>query len=448
MSEKEAITSYGVLVLIVLSFAGFLFGYHVAIVSGALIFLTSAFSLSTSAEGFFVAVMLLGGLGGALIAGPMADHLGRKKSLACAVLLFIIGSWCIVGAIDYTSLLWGRVMSGLAAGIVTVISPMSLAEIAPPAYRGRCVSLFQFMIALGILLAYGISFIFAHAQVWQPPFKVGILLSVVQFAALFALPETPAWLLTQGKRNQAESVWRKVRADTQWQKELEQITPLKEKHNRWQLCFKSYFFKILCIGVALNLFQQITGINAVIYYTPRIFKELGIDSSFGMFLATLVVGLINVLATVFSAWILDKVGRKRLLLVGSAGMTLSLTLLSTLFLKRNSINDAIACFSLISYVAFFAMSLGPVTWVVLSEIFPLSIRGSGMAIAIACNWLANYVVALTFPDLIQRFGVSIVFALFGSLYLLAFLFIYRFIPETKGKTLEEIETMVKLRKKV
>lgn len=446
MNEKENITSYGILVWIILSFGGLLFGYHVAIISGALIFLTPAFLLSTSAEGFLVAIMLLGGLGGALIAGPMANYLGRKKSLACMALLFILGSWCMIEATNYACLLWGRVISGIAAGIVTVISPMSLAEMAPPSYRGRCVSLFQLMIALGVLVAYGVSFIFVHSQTWQPSFKLGMLLSLLQLAAIFALQETPAWLLSQGKRDQAERVWRKIRTDTLWQKELQQTRIDKEKQNSWRLCFKSYFFTILCIGVLLNLFQQITGINAVIYYAPRIFKELGVASSFGMFLATFVIGIINLLATVLSGWLLDKTGRKRLLLVGTFGMTASLAILSMLFLQRNGLHDRIACFCLISYVAFFAMSLGPVTWVVLSEIFPLSIRASGMAIAIACNWLANYLVALTFPDLIHRFGVGMVFSLFAGLSLLALLFVYRFIPETKGKTLEEIETMVKSRK--
>ena len=445
MDRKENVTKYGLFVLIILSFGGLLLGYNAGIIAGALIFLTPAFSLSNTAQGFLVAVMLLGGLGGALIAGPMADLLGRKKSLPFMALLFIFGSWWMMNATDYTSLLWGRVMSGLAAGMAAVISPMSLAEMAPASYRGRCVSLFQLMIALGTLIAYATSFIFIHSQTWQPLFKLGILLSLLQFFALFILPETPAWLLSREKRSQAITIWRKIRVDTGWEKELAQIRVPKERAP-FLLCFKSYFFKILWIGVMLNLFQQITGINAVIYYTPRIFSELGITSSFGMFLATLVVGLINVLATVLSAWLLDRVGRKRLLLIGAAGMTLSLTLLCSLFLQRNNINDALACFSLISYVAFFAISLGPVTCVMVSEIFPLSIRGSGMAIAIASNWLANYLVALTFPNLIEQLGVSGVFALFASLSLLAFLFVYRFIPETKGKTLEEIETMLKLGK--
>lgn len=443
---SESLKSYGVFTLIVVAFGGLLFGYYTGVISGALIFLAKDFTLTDAQQGYLVAVLLLGGLLGSLLAGPLADRLGRKKSLLLMAFLSLLGSWWLTTATDYTSFLWGRVICGIAAGIVCVATPMSLAEMAPPRYRGRCVSLFQLMISLGVLVSYGVSFIYAQAEAWRPLFAIGTFLSLVQLVTLVFIPESPAWLLARASPTRAARAWSQLRGDTSWKKEMEQFQNTPRQTNQWLLCFKPLYFAILCICLVLNVFQQITGINAVIYYTPRIFSEMGIDSSFGMFMATLVVGLINVLSTLLSAWLLDKAGRRRLLIIGSSGMTVSLTVLSIVVLERSYFNDAVACVSLISYVAFFAMSLGPVTWVVLSEILPLSIRSVGMALALVGNWLANYVVCLTFPDLIHHLGVSGSFALFGSLSLLALLFVFCFIPETKGKTLEEIETMVKSRK--
>lgn len=412
--EKETLTPYGIFTLVVVAFGGLLFGYYTGVISGALLFLTEDFTLTDAEQGHIVAILLLGGLLGSLLAGPLADRLGRKKSLMLMAFLSLLGSCWLMTATDYTSLLWGRVICGIATGFACVAAPMSLAEMAPPCYRGRCVSLFQLMISLGVLVSYGVSFIYAQSAAWRPLFAIGAFLSLIQLVTLIFIPESPVWLLARANTTRAARGWMQLR------------------------CFKPIYFIILCL--VLNVFQQITGINAVIYYTPRIFSEMGITSSSGMFMATLVVGIINVLSTLLSAWLLDKAGRRRLLIIGTSGMTLSLTLLSTVA------NDAVACLSLISYVAFFAMSLGPVTWVVLSEILPLSIRGLGMAIALVGNWLANYAVSLTFPDLIRHLGVSGSFALFGSFSLLALLFVFCFIPETKGKTLEEIETMVKSRK--
>jgi len=446
MIKKENIKPYGIFILISLAFGGFLFGYYTGVISGALLFLTKDFTLSDAQQGFIVAVLLLGGLLGSLIAGPLTDHLGRKKSLTLMAFLSLFGSWWLMTATDYAALIWGRMICGLATGIVCVAAPMSLAEMAPPHYRGRCVSLFQLMISLGVLVAYGVSFMYAYSETWRPLFGLGVILSLIQLIVLVFLPESPAWLLARGKISQASRIWSQLRSDTAWKTEIDQSQQSSRPPNQWLLCFKPTYLTILCICLVLNLFQQITGINAVIYYTPRIFSEIGIDSSFGIFMATLVVGIINVLSTVLSAWLLDKAGRRRLLLIGTSGMTLSLTVLSIVVLERNFFNDAVACLSLICYVAFFAMSLGPVTWVVLSEILPLSIRAVGMAIALAGNWLANYTVSFIFPDLIHQLGVSGSFALFGSLSLFALLFVFCFIPETKGKTLEEIETMVKSRK--
>lgn len=443
MHAKEVLTPYGLLVLIIAAFGGFLFGYHTGVISGALVFLNPIFQLNPSQEGMVVSIMLLGGLFGAVASGHLADRFGRKKAMFLMAFLFVIGSLVIAFSSSYGQVLVGRGISGIAIGIVSVVAPLYLAEIAPPHYRGRCVSAFQLLISLGILSSFIAAFVFSKDQHWQMPFIMGALLSFFQIVALCFIPESPSWTMSHRRVSQTIKTLTRLREDTQWKKELENMSKKLNATLKWNFFLKPYMLRILMVGCILSAFQQITGINAVIYYTPKIFKAVGITSNIGSFLATLSIGCINCIATVFSLWALDRMGRRILLLIGSFGMAVSLCVVSYVFFRAIHVHVFWALVGLMGYVACFAFSLGPAIWVVLSEIFPLEIRSHAIACCLALNWLANYVVSFVFPNMIATWGGGLSFALFAAISLIAFLFVYRCIFETKGKSLEEIENLVK-----
>lgn len=437
MRKKEQLSPYGHFVVFVVAFGGILFGYNTGIISGALVFISPAFQLSTVQEGMVVSLILLGALFGALSAGFFADRIGRKNTLFLTALLFMLGTLIIATADTYSQLLWGRCIGGLALGLVSVVSPLYLGETAPPHYRGRCVSLFQLFIALGILCAYITAVAFAPEQRWRPLFVIGAVPALLQFIAIFLIPETPIFSAASGKYPLAKRTLTQLRLDKAWEADLPKM---QHKHKMsLKACFKKNMLYVIAIGALLSIFQQITGINAIIYYTPKIFAVSGISNTL---IATLAIGVINTLATVVSLWLMDIAGRRRLLLIGVSGMLISLAVLAWAFLSNSVFIDKIAVACLMVFVASFAISFGPVTWVILSEIFPLKIRGAAIAISLVLNWLSNYALALTFPQLITHLGGGTMFAIFAGIALLALYFVYSMIPETKGKTLEEIETLV------
>lgn len=448
MKLKEHLRPYGIVILIFASFGGVLFGYHTAVISGALVFLSPVFHLSLYDEGIVVSVMLIGALIGALMAGYLADRVGRRKTLLILAFLFIAGALLIAFSKVYVQLLAGRIVSGIAVGIVSVVTPLYLAEIAPPHLRGRCVSLFQFCISLGIVLAFSMAFLFSEGQNWEMLFFIGACFAFLQLLTILFIPETPYWMLSRGKNDLAIRTLRRLRKDLLWKIEIEEIHKRKtEKHlkDKKQLAdfFKPHMPYILMVGFLPSIFQQITGVNAVVYYTPKIFQIAGSISATNSIIATFSVGIINCVATFFPIWMLDKIGRRQLLLIGSLGMAISLGILSFGFFSQSSAMDVLTLISLMAYMASFTISLGPVTWVILSEIFPLKIRGRAIAYAMGLNWLANFAVSMVFPDMIAKWGGGWCFAFFAMIAFVCFLFVYRFISETKGKSLEEIEISVR-----
>lgn len=444
MAREQHLSKYMIFVVTIACLGGLLFGYHTAIISGALIFLSPIFHLSIAEQGVLISIILLGALLGSLMGGYLADRLGRKWSIMLTALLFILGSWITAESHSYFVLLFGRIVSGVAVGVISVTAPLYLAEISPPTRRGAIVSAYQLAITLGILGAYLINYSYAKKAEWQQMFIIGSLPASIQLLALFFTPESPAWLFKNGKSRRAIAVLKRLRLDWDWEShvdEMKHAASLRSK-KAWRLLFSSKLRTILLIGLLISTFQQITGINTVIYYAPRIFQGAGYTSAISATFATLSIGIINVLATLVSVWLLDRVGRRRLLLIGIAGMVVSLaSLVITVFLRSLLING-VAVIALMSYVVFFAIGLGPITWVLLSEIFPLKIRGKAMTLATSVNWLCNYFVSLTFPNLLVSIGIGGSFCLYGIISIIAFWFVLRYVPETKGKSLEQIESLL------
>lgn len=444
MAHKQRLSRYMIFVVTIACLSGLLFGYHTAIISGALIFLSPIFHLSIAEQGVLVSIILLGALIGALMGGYLADRLGRKWTIMLTAVLFILGSWITAESYSYFMLLFGRVVSGMAVGVISVTAPLYLAEIAPPSHRGAIVSAYQLFITLGILGAYVINYIYAKKADWQEMFIIGSLPAAIQLLALFCTPESPAWLFKNGKSRLAIIVLERLRLDQDWKSHIGEMKHSASSRNKraWRFLFSSKLHTILFIGLFISAFQQITGINTVIYYAPRIFQGAGYTSAISATFATLSIGVINVLATLVSVWLLDRIGRRRLLLIGIAGMVVSLCSLAITSFLRSSLIDEMAVISLMTYVAFFAIGLGPITWVLLSEIYPLKVRGKAMTLATFVNWLCNYFVSLTFPNLLVSIGIGGSFLLYGIISLIAFWFVLRYVPETKGKSLEEIEQIL------
>jgi MFS transporter, SP family, galactose:H+ symporter len=441
---KEGCTAYLLFVVIVGAFGGFLYGFFTGVISGALLPLATAFQLSANDQGMVVSILLLGGLVGALAAGTLADRFGRKWAMSLTSLIFIAGALLTAFSPSYEWLLLARFFSGIGVGIIVVVAPLYLAEVSPAAYRGTFVSLFQFAIAVGILFSFFINYLFIESGQWRWMFGIGVIPALLQMLALFFLPETPAWLLKHGKKRLATQAFSKLRKDTHWKEQVEnaKATHAAHKHGGWKTLFSPQLRRIAIVGIILSSLQQITGINTVIFYAPKIFETTGFQSANSAVVATIGIGIINALVTLLSVWLSKKLGRRTLLLIGSAGMGISLVLFSIAYFAQVTLIEGVSIVTLMAYVAFFAIGLGPVTLVVLSEIFPLKVRGLAMALALSANWICNYLVSLTFLDLTARLGLPGTFFLYGVISLCAFWFIHRFIPETHGKTLEEIEKQI------
>lgn len=438
---KEKCSAFLIFVVVVATFGGFLFGYHTAVISGALIFLAPAFELSVSQESMVVSILLVGALLGALFTGSLADKIGRKQTMTLNTTVFVLGAAMIAFAHSYEMLLLGRFISGIGVGVISVVGPLYLSEISPPHLRGTFVSAYQLALSIGILVSYCVNYLFSAAAEWRWMFALGMLPALFQMGALLFLPETPSWLFKKGKDDRAIATLQRLRKDKQWMTQLDAMknSASPHKHGSWKNLFSPSLRFVVIIGIVLSCFQQITGINAVTYFAPKIFQTVGFSSSSGAIMASIWLSIINVIFTCLAVWLLDKLGRRILLLICCTGMVCSLAVfICASYFHLIQIGN-ISIVSLMGYVAFFAIGLGPVTWVVLSEIFPLKIRGKAMTLALLVNWAFNYLVSLTFLDLMTALGSHGAFLIYAVITVIAFGFIYRFIPETKGKSLEEIE---------
>ncbi|WP_127488667.1 sugar porter family MFS transporter [Paenibacillus ehimensis] len=436
------------LVSIVAALGGLLFGFDTAVVSGAIGFMKQRFDLNELEVGWAVSSLIIGCIAGAAVSGMLSDRFGRKKVLIAAAVLFIIGSAGSAFPDTFTGYIIARMIGGIGIGITSTLCPLYNAEIAPARYRGRLVALNQFATVTGIFLVYFVNSGIAGygddawniATGWRWMFGVGVLPGLLFLVLLFFVPESPRWLIKQGRPVEALPILLKIHGDDPARQEVLDIKEsFKQENASLRQLFSPGLRTALLVGVVLAVLQQVTGINAIMYYAPEIFKEAGAGTNASL-VQTILVGLINFLFTILALWLIDKAGRKALLLVGSALMTVSLLVIGIAFHSGQTLGPLVLV-SILVYVAAFAISLGPVVWVLLSEIFPNRIRGRATAIASMSLWAADYIVSQSFPPMLNTAGPAMTFWIFGVLSLVTFLFTWRVVPETKGKSLEEIEAV-------
>jgi len=430
---------------------GLLFGYDTGVISGAELFLKNDFTLSTFALEVIVSGVLAGAAVGALLGGRLADLFGRRKLLIVTAIIFGAGGIVCAAATSPAILVIGRIIVGLGIGLASGTVPVYISEVSPADARGWQVSLFQLAITVGILLAYIVDYAFASIQGWRWMFGLAVVPAAIFGMGMLFLPESPRWLARRGHHEKARAMLSRIRGTSDVSAELQEIErSLAHADERGRLSdlFAPSVRPALVVGIGLAIFQQVTGINTVIYYAPLIIQSAGISSESGAILATAGIGVVNVLMTIVAMWLIDRVGRRPLLLVGTAGMVATLGLLGLAFRMSGKSGALVwlAVISMMVYVASFAISLGPIFWLLISEIYPLKIRSSSEGLAAAFNWGSNLLVSLTFLTLLEVIGSARTFWLYGVFAIAAWIFSYFRVPETKGRTLEEIEEFWRARR--
>jgi SP family arabinose:H+ symporter-like MFS transporter len=443
LREEEKMKSrqaYVIFVTVIAAIGGLLFGFDTAIVAGATRYLKDQFALTSLQEGWAVSVVLIGCMFGAGFAGAISDRIGRKRFMLVSAVLFFASAIGCAFPQNMIQFLFFRFVGGLGIGSASILAPLYIAEVSPARIRGALVSVNQMAIVTGILLAYFVNWAFAGvgANNWRWMYGMGALPSIIFFILLVRVPESPRWLVKKNREAEALEVLSRVNDPVAAASEVRSIkeTILLEKGSLSEL-FRPGFRRALFIAVVLAILQQITGINAILYYAPRIFERAGFERISAIGQST-IVGLVNMLFTIIAILLVDRVGRKPLLLIAAAGMGVSQLLLGAAFRVEGFSGTGILLLILL-YIAFFAMAMGPIVWVVMSEIFPTRMRGSAMAIATVALWVADFAVTLSFPVIADRLNESTAFWFYAMMCALDLVFMIFFLPETKGKTLEEIE---------
>ena len=441
---------------VIAALGGFLFGYDTAVISGTLFFVRTQFGLNPVMEGWYVSSALVGCVIGVSGAGWLSDKYGRKMVLLLTGSLFSISAiGCAVSA-NFTGLVIYRFIGGMGVGIASMLSPMYISEISPPGRRGRLVALYQLAITVGILCAFfvnnlllnisrnpgivfdgGVALIFKE-EAWRAMLGMEALPALTFFILVFTIPESPRWLIVHGKERKAEVILDKIASTLDAQKEIREIREtLAMEKGSWKMLWEPGMRMAVFLGVALAVLAQFTGIDAIIYYGPRIMEKAGFEIGDALG-GQVIIGIINVLFTLFAIWKIDTLGRKPLLMAGTTGMLVSLLVIGMLFALQMAEGLLLIVFILI-FIASFAFSLGPVVWVILSEIYPNKIRGRTMSIATVATWIGTSIIGQMIPISLESIGPMYTFWIF-ALFCLPTLYIgWKLMPETKGRTLEEIE---------
>ncbi|CAM3558363.1 sugar porter family MFS transporter [Marinicrinis lubricantis] len=447
-SSKKKQLRYVTFISLIAAIGGFLFGYDTAVISGAIGFIEDRFVLSSAMVGWVVSSLIIGCIVGAASSGFISDKLGRKSALIISGVLFTAGSAASALPETVTGLVLARMFGGLGVGMASTLAPLYIAEIAPAKYRGRLVSLYQLAVVTAIFVTFFIDSSIASLgdtawdieTGWRWMFAVGVIPGILFIIFLLFIPESPRWLQKQGKSDRALATLQRLNGKEEAKFELKEIRlTLKEENTKMSQLFKPGLRLALLIGVILAILQQVTGINAVMYYAPEIFKATGAGTDAAL-VQTVMIGLINFIFTILALWLIDKMGRKALLLIGSTCMAVCLVFVGFAFHSGHTEGPWVLVFLLL-YVASFAISLGPVVWVVISEIFPNRVRARATAIASMALWAADYLVSQAFPMMLDSIGPATTFWVFAVMSVFTFFFTWKTVPETKGKTLEEIDQL-------
>lgn len=433
---------YAYIVASIAAVGGLLFGYDTGVISGALLYLEPAFHLSATTSEIAVSAVLIGAIIGAAAGGRLADGIGRKKALIVLGIIFAVGAILTAIAPNLGFFIAFRIIVGFGIGAASMITPMYIAELAPPAIRGSLVTFFQLAVTVGIAVAYWVDLAFANAGMgWRPMFAVAFIPGALLALGMLFLSETPRWLASKGRWDDASRALEHTIHGQAKQRELDDIrkTLEEEKTASVRELLRPGLRLALLVGVGLAIFQQLVGINTVIYYAPTIFGYAGFSSASAAILATSIVGVVNFLSTILSLLLVDRLGRRPLLLIGVAGMVITLIAMGIVFAIGPTHAGWFVLICLLAYIISFAIGMGPVFWLMTSELFPNRLRGRGASISSLWNWAANLAVSITFLTLIGVIGKPGTFWIYAFLGVLAFLFCWALVPETKGKTLEQIE---------
>ncbi|REE98255.1 sugar porter family MFS transporter [Thermomonospora umbrina] len=435
---------------VLIAVGGFLFGFDTGVVSGALLFIKPEFHLNALEQGSVVSVLLLGAMAGALTAGRVADRLGRKMTFGLEGVVFLVGTAMAVFATGYPMLLVARVVLGLAVGAASAIVPVYLSEISPPSIRGRTLTLNQLLITVGILVAYGVNLTFAGAENWRAMFACGAvpaLLMVV--AALWMLPESPSWLASRGRTREARKVIASVTDDEtaellleRWNRREEEDEKSRPKQSGWHLLKTVDLRPALVVGLTLAAVQQFGGINTIIYYAPTLMQSTGLNASNSIFYS-IAIGVINLVMTVVSIRLVDRAGRRPLLLGSLAGMAITLGLLGLAFVL--DLPSWLALVAMVLYIAAFAAGMGPTFWVIIGEIFPPRARAAGSSASTTVNWMSNFIVSLVFLTVVNAIGEGQTFWIFALVCVFAVWFVMKYVPETKNRDVDKIDADMQVR---
>ncbi len=427
---------------VVSALGSFLFGFDTAVISGTTKFITQYFSLTDATLGITVSMALWGTVVGSIIVGKPGDLYGRRAMLLTTGAAYFVSAIGSALATGWYTLLVFRFLGGIAIGAASVMAPMYIAELAPGRLRGRLVAVSQFNIVIGILVAFFSNYLLVGIGPanWRWMFGVMAIPAAAFFGLLFVVPESPRWLVKMGREKVARGVLEKVGAEN-IDSELDDITrSLQSEEGSTRLFQKKYSFVIWC-AVLLAFFAQMSGINVIMYYAPMIFEKAGASTSNAM-LQAIAVGVTNLIFTIIAMFLIDKLGRRPLLMIGAVGMFLSLAGAALHYYDGRLVSDPAMVGCVIGFVAFFAFSQGAVIWVFLSEIFPNRIRSKGQALGSFVDWIVNAVIGLAFPIALSSFGGGDVFMFFAVLMIPFFFFVLKVMPETKGKSLEELEKVV------
>ena len=424
---------------------GLLFGYDTGVISGAILYIQDDLGTNAFLNGLIVSGLLIGAMIGAGTAGPLSDRLGRRNLILIAAVIFSVGAIGAALSPNVATLVFFRVVLGVAVGAAALIVPLYLSEVAPTEIRGAVASLNQLMIVSGILSAFIVNYALSESGAWRWMLGLAAIPSAILLLGMLFMPETPRWLVSQDRDAEARRVLMRTRSGDEADQEIRDIRHVESREEGGlQELSAPWVRPALVVAIGLAVFQQVIGINTIIYYAPTTLTNVGFGAS-GAILANVGIGVVNVAMTLVAIRVVDRAGRKPLLLGGLVGMVLSLAVLgiSTLALPEpSSPSDPVAIITLLCltlFIASFAATWGPVVWVMLPEVLPLKIRGAAMGLAVFLHWGANFIVSLTFPVLLEAIGIGLLFLGYALVGILAFFFVRAFVTETKGRSLEEIE---------